>query len=94
VSLFFPRLNPQSKAKPLRESDSDNKAKEDDAASDSDTPAAPLKEVAVPEKKKKRKLFGAQPAFQWDPIMSVSRAELHAVCGNTRGEMTAMGDNK
>lgn len=26
-----------------------------------------------PEKKKKRKLFGAQPAFTWDPIMNVSR---------------------
>lgn len=25
----------------------------------------------VPEKKKKRKLFGAQPAFQWDSIMNV-----------------------
>ena len=27
---------------------------------------------AQPEKKKKRKLFGAQPSFTWDPIMNVN----------------------
>ena len=27
---------------------------------------------AEPEKKKKRKLFGSQPAFTWDPILNVS----------------------
>lgn len=27
---------------------------------------------AAPEKKKKRKLLGVQPAFQWDSIMNVS----------------------
>jgi hypothetical protein len=27
---------------------------------------------AQPEKKKKRKLLGVQPAFQWDSIMNVS----------------------
>lgn len=29
-------------------------------------------EDAQPEKKKKRKLLGVQPAFQWDSIMNVS----------------------
>lgn len=32
-----------------------------------------LDEDAQPEKKKKRKLLGVQPAFQWDSIMNVSR---------------------
>lgn len=31
-----------------------------------------LDEDAQPEKKKKRKLLGVQPAFQWDSIMNVS----------------------
>lgn len=34
---------------------------------------------AQPEKKKKRKLLGVQPAFQWDSIMNVSLEHLEPV---------------
>jgi hypothetical protein len=35
-----------------------------------------------PEKKKKRKLGLSKPAFQWDPILSVS-AGVHVVCSGS-----------
>lgn len=45
---------------------------ETDVNGDSDDDAKSTRSSAEPEKKKKRKLFGAQPAFNWDPILSVS----------------------
>lgn len=46
-----------------------------DVNGDSDNDAKSTRSSSEPEKKKKRKLFGgAQPAFNWDPILSVSHA--------------------
>ena len=43
-----------------------------------------LDEDAQPEKKKKRKLLGVQPAFQWDSIMNVSQHPRVSVFGWVR----------
>ena len=62
VSAKEKASKPVSKARrPLAEADVN--ASDDDRS---------VRSSAEPEKKKKRKLFGAQPAFNWDPILSVS----------------------
>ena len=60
----LPKLKPAALAPPT--------VKITDADADVETGRASSVE---PEKKKKRKLFGAAPAFNWDPIMSVSRCD-------------------
>ncbi|EKD03674.1 hypothetical protein A1Q2_02020 [Trichosporon asahii var. asahii CBS 8904] len=60
VSAKEKASKPVSKARrPLAEADVN--ASDDDRS---------VRSSAEPEKKKKRKLFGAQPAFNWDPILS------------------------